>query len=168
MVASLDENRLTGYAALPFNSNPYLDEFHEPVPAVGALSPLPGDYAVVLDSGSRSGAGTYTFRYWVNDVTPPVLRLRTPSVTAGTPVRVAAADAGAGVYPESVVARVDGETVRATYRRGVISISTRELAPGRHTLALRVSDYQESKNTENVARILPNTRAITVTFRVRP
>jgi subtilisin family serine protease len=167
MVAGLDENRLTGYAALPFNSNPYLDEFHEPVPAVGALSPLPGDYAIVLDSGGRSGAGTYTFRYWVNDVTPPVLRLRTPSVTAGASVRVAAVDAGAGVYPESIVARVDSETARATYRRGVISIPTRGLAPGRHTLSLRVSDYQESKNTENVARILPNTRAITVTFRVR-
>jgi len=32
---------------------------------------------------------------------------------------------------------------------------------------LRVSDYQETKNTENVARILPNTRTLTATFRVR-
>jgi hypothetical protein len=30
-----------------------------------------------------------------------------------------------------------------------------------------VSDVQESKNTENVARILPNTRWLTATFRVR-
>ena len=37
------------------------------------------------------------------------------------------------------------------------------LAPAR----LRVSDYQESKNTENVAKILPNTRWLTATFRVR-
>jgi hypothetical protein len=167
LMSGFDENRLTGYAALPFNSNPYLDEFHEPVQAVGALSPLPGDYAVVLDSGSRAGAGKYTFRYWVNDVTPPVLRLRTASVAAGGPVRVAATDVGAGVYPESIIARLDGDAVRATYRRGVISVATRGLAPGRHTLSLRVSDYQESKNTENVTRILPNTRAITVAFRVR-
>ena len=32
---------------------------------------------------------------------------------------------------------------------------------------VRISDYQESKNTENVARILPNTRWLTATFRVR-
>ena len=43
----------------------------------------------------------------------------------------------------------------------------RERAPGSHRLRLRVSDYQESKNTENVARILPNTRWLTATFRVR-
>jgi len=34
-------------------------------------------------------------------------------------------------------------------------------------LRLRVSDYQETKNTESVARILPNTRTLTTTFRVR-
>ena len=43
----------------------------------------------------------------------------------------------------------------------------RNLAPGSHRLRLRVSDVQESKNTENVARILPNTRWLTATFRVR-
>jgi hypothetical protein len=165
-VSGLDENRLTGFAALPFDSNPYLDTFHEPVLAVGALSPLPGDYAVVLDSGSRAGAGRFTLRYWVNDVKPPVLRLRSPVVAPGNPVLVAATDAGSGVYAGSIVARVDGEGARATYRGGVISISTRGLDAGRHTLSLRVSDFQESKNTENVARILPNTRTLTTTFRV--
>ena len=28
VVAGLDENRLTGYAGLPINHNPYMDEFH--------------------------------------------------------------------------------------------------------------------------------------------
>ncbi len=167
VVSGLDENRLTGFAALPFNANPYLAEFHDPVLAVGALSPLPGDYAVVLDSGSRAGAGTFTLRYWVNDVTPPVLRLRSGTVAAGAPVLVSASDAGSGVYPESIVALVDGERVGSRFRGGVVSVSTRGLGPGRHALSLRVSDYQESKNTENVARILPNTRTLTVSFRVR-
>jgi hypothetical protein len=36
-----------------------------------------------------------------------------------------------------------------------------------HRLRLRVSDYQETKNTENVARILPNTRVLSATFRIR-
>jgi len=30
-----------------------------------------------------------------------------------------------------------------------------------------VSDFQETKNTENVSRILPNTRTFTATFTVR-
>jgi len=34
-------------------------------------------------------------------------------------------------------------------------------------LNLTVSDYQEAKNMENVARILPNTRTVRTTF-VRP
>ena len=43
--------------------------------------------------------------------------------------------------------------------RGIVRVPTVGLAPGRHRLRLRVSDYQETKNTENVARILPNTHA---------
>jgi hypothetical protein len=167
VVAGLDENRLTGYAGLPINYNPYTDQFQRSVLAAGALSPLPGDYAVVFDSGSRAGAGSFTFRYWVNDVTPPRLRLRTPSVAVGQPLRVAATDAGAGVYGASIVALVDGHDVRTTFHSGAVSVSTRNLDPGTHRLRLRASDYQESKNTENVARILPNTRWLTATFRVR-
>jgi subtilisin family serine protease len=167
VVAGLDENRLTGYAALPVVFNPYLEEFQELVPAVGALAPLPGEYAIVFDSGSSAGAGRFTFRYWVNDVTPPTLRLRTRAVRTGRPLRVAATDTGSGVHPDSIVAAIDGEEVQAAFRDGVVTVSTRGLAPGRHRLRLRVSDYQETKNTENVARILPNTRALATTFRVR-
>jgi subtilisin family serine protease len=167
IVAGLDESRLTGYAALPINHNPYMELFQAGVPAAGALSPVPGDYAVVFDSASRRGAGRFTFRYWVNDVTPPTLRVRARTVRAGQPITVAAVDAGSGVYPESVVAFVDGEVAQKRYHGGVISVSTRTLMPGKHRVRLRVSDYQESKNTENVQRILPNTRWLTATFRVR-
>ena len=167
IVAALDENRLTGYAGLPVNRNPYMDDFHESVLAAGVLSPLPGDYAVVFDSAARAGAGAFTYRYWVNDVLPPVLRLRTPSVASGEPVLVSATDAGAGVYPESIGIVVDGSSRSGTLRGGLLSISTGGLSAGTHRLRLRVSDYQESKNTENVARILPNTRTATFTFRVR-
>ncbi len=80
---------------------------------------------------------------------------------------VSATDAGAGIYPESVFATLDGDRVDATFRRGVVSVSTAGLESGSHRLRVRISDYQESKNTENVARILPNTRWLTATFRVR-
>ncbi len=167
VVADLDESRLTGYAGLPVHHNPYLDGFRSPVPAAGALSPLPGEYALVFDSATRAGAGRFTFRYWVNDVTAPALRLRTRAVRQGDPVRIAATDAGSGVYGASVTASVDGESTSASFRRGVVRIPTRGFSPGRHRLTLRVSDYQETKNTENVARILPNTRMLTAIFTIR-
>jgi hypothetical protein len=135
--------------------------------AAGALSPARGDYAVVFDSATRGGAGSFAFRYWVNDVTPPTLRLSSRAVALGKPLRIAATDAGAGVDADSIVALVDGRLVRVSYRRASISVSTGGLSAGTHQLRVRVSDYQEAKNTENVARILPNTRTRTVTFRVR-
>jgi hypothetical protein len=167
IVAGLDENRLTGYAGLPVNHNPYMTQFRDPVLAAGALSPAPGEYAIVFDSAGRDSAGSFTFRYWTNDVTPPSLRLRRGTVRRGTPVLVSASDAGAGVSPASIQATVDGQFVRTSFRNGVISIPTGGLSAGTHRVRLRVSDYQESKNTENVPRILPNTRTRTVVVRVR-
>ena len=159
IVAGRDENRLTGYAGLPVNHNPYMDEFHEPLGAAAVLSPALGEYAVAFDSATRAGAGAFTFRFWVDDVTPPTVRLRTRSVRGGKPLRVSAVDAGAGVYPQSIRVSVDGSSRTAVLRGAQIAIQTAGLSRGSHRLRVRVSDYQESKNTENVARILPNTSA---------
>jgi hypothetical protein len=167
VVAQLDENRLTGYAGLPVAHNPYLEDFRSGVLAAGALSPIPGEYAVVFDSASRAGAGSFTFRYWVNDVTPPTLRVRSRAVPSGRPIQVAARDSGSGVYADSIVATIDGKHVPTVFRRGVITVSTGRFSRGTHRLRLRVSDYQESKNTENVAPILPNTRTLVTTIRLR-
>ncbi|MGH3134963.1 MAG: S8 family serine peptidase [Gaiellaceae bacterium] len=167
VVAQLDENRLTGFAGLPVAYNPYLEEFRSSVPVAGALSPVPGEYAVVFDSATRAGAGSFTFRYWIDDVTPPTLRVHSRSVDFDRPVQVAARDSGSGVYPDSVVATIDGVHVPDSFRGGVVSISTSGFAPGTHRLRLRVSDYQESKNTENVAKILANTRRLTATITIR-
>ena len=52
-----DERRLTGYAALPFNLNPYLRTFGDPVLAAGAILPAAGRYDVVFDSPSAARAG---------------------------------------------------------------------------------------------------------------
>jgi subtilisin family serine protease len=168
VVATQDENRLTGIAALPVARNPYLeDAFYRPVLAAGALSPARGIYSVVFDSPTTRTAGGFRFRFWVNDVTPPTLRFPTRSVQPGESLLVTALDAGSGVSPDHVFARVDGRAVRAPFRGGVIRISTAGLAPGTHRLRLQVSDVQETKNTENVVGILPNTRLLTTTFRVQ-
>jgi len=73
-------------------------------------------------------------------------------------------DAGSGVDPTSLEARVGG-TVRAlTYANGLVRVSVRGLARGRHTLNFTASDFQEAKNNENVRGILPNTRKLERTF----
>jgi hypothetical protein len=62
---------------------------------------------------------------------------------------------------------VDGSERRGTFARGVVRVPTTGLRPGRHALRLQVSDYQETRNMENVGRILPNTRILATTFVVR-
>jgi subtilisin family serine protease len=168
VVEGLDENRLTGYAGLPIDSNAYLPTFREPVLAAGAVSPAQGSYAIVFDSSTPQGAGRFRFRFWVDDVTPPAVRVRDRSVRSGSPLVVSITDAGSGVYPESLRVSIDGNEVGARLRRGIVSIATSALSPGAHRLRIQISDYQESKNMETLARILPNTRIVSTVFTVRP
>jgi hypothetical protein len=65
------------------------------------------------------------------------------------------------------VARIDGAERAASFRNGRVFVSTNGLRRGRHTLALQVSDYQETRNMENVGPILPNTGTLRVRFTVR-
>ncbi|MCP9484986.1 MAG: S8 family serine peptidase [Gaiellaceae bacterium MAG52_C11] len=162
-----NENRLTGYAALPFNLNPYLRTFEEPVLAAGILRPARGAYDVVFDSPSAGSAGAFAFRYWVNDVTPPRLAFRTRVVARGALLTVGATDSGAGVDASSLVLRVDGRERGARIAGGAIRVPTGSLARGRHSLVLQLSDYQETRNNENVLRILPNTAFLRTSFTVR-
>ena len=167
IVAAGDETRQVGYAALPINLNPYLADFLEPRRVSGALRPRPGAYDIVFDSPNRATAGPFRFRFWIDDVTPPALRLTTPRVAPGRALAVTATDAGSGIDPESVVATIDGQTRAARLTPRGVSISTAGLARGRHRLVLQVSDFQETRNNENVLRILPNTRVLRATFRIR-
>ena len=162
-----DENRLTGYAALPFDLNPYVDEFEDPTLVAGAIMPVPGTYAVVFDSPTRGGAGAFKFRLWVDDTTPPSARLAARSVRVGLPLRVRVLEAGAGVDPNSLEATIDGRTVSARLVGNEVRISTIGITPGARRLRLSLADYQETRNMENVARILPNTRVLTVSVTVR-
>ncbi len=115
VVASGDESRLTGYPALPVNLNPYLETFHERTPVAGAIRPLEGSYDVVFDSRTAAGAGAFTFRFWVDDVTPPKAQLLTRSVRRGQAIRVRLGDAGSGVDPSSLLVTVDGRFRSTTF-----------------------------------------------------
>jgi subtilase family protein len=167
VVRAGDENRLTGYAGLPLNLNPYLSTFDQITRTAGAVRPDQGSYDIVFDTPSRRVAGKFTFRFWIDDTTPPRLRLVTRSVRAGALMRVRVTDGGSGVDPKSFHATIDGDDVRVGFRRGRASVSTLLLARGRHRLVFRASDYQESKNMENSGPILPNTRTLRTTFVVR-
>ena len=168
IVRAGDERRLTGYAALPFNLNPYLRTFGELVLAAGTILPAAGAYDIVFDSPSAARAGAFTFRYWLNDATPPTAALRTKRCRSGGQIVVAASDRGSGVDPASFVVRIDGDEHAGQFGEGRAPHLRRPASrKGRHELRLQVSDYQESRNMENVGRILPNTRVLQTTFVVR-
>jgi subtilisin family serine protease len=172
VVAAGDENRLTGNAGLPLVINPYLDSFGAPRPVAGAIRPVPGSYDVVFETPvavtpSGAGPGAYTFRYWVNDISPPSVRLLTRTVKPGARLRLAVTDSGSGVDPQSLVATVDGKAAAVRYGAGRATVILAGVAGGRHRIAFKAADYQELKNMENVPQILPNTRSFTATFTVR-
>jgi hypothetical protein len=131
------------------------------------VRPAAGQYDVVFDSPSAAAAGRFTFRFWIGDTRPPTLRLLTQRVARGGTLLVRARDTGSGVDPSTMTASIDGRTVRSRYGNGIVRLATGGLARGRHRLVLQVSDYQETRNQENVPRILPNTRRISATFVVR-
>ena len=167
ITAAGDEDRVQGVAALPVDINPYRGLLGAQRPVAGALLPRAGRYDVVFDTRSKANAGRFTFRYWVNDVIPPNVRALARSVARGAPLRLAASDGvGSGVDPTSISARVDGKRRGASFRGGVISVSTSGLSAGGHVLVLSVADFQETKNNENAARILPNTRTVRLSFRI--
>jgi len=167
IVFGSDESRLTGYAALPFVLNPYLDSLFERSLVAGAVHPTPGVYHVVFDTRSPRTAGRFTFRFWIDDRARPRLRLLTPTIRPGGTIVFAATDRGAGVDPASIRITFDGRRVRGTLTRGRLRIRSDEFARGRYRIIVRVSDYQETRNDENVGAILPNTRRLATTVVVR-
>jgi hypothetical protein len=62
---------------------------------------------------------------------------------------------------------VDGHSARFSFRNGALLIPTTSLGTGTHRLTVRASDYEESKNMEDVGPVLPNTRTLTTTVVVR-
>ena len=161
IVAAGDENRLTGYAALPVNHNPYVDEFGDPSPVAGAVRPRAGLYHVVFDSAGAKRRGHLPL--------PLLDRRRDPPER--TPLRAARFAPASPWWPASPT-RARASTRPRSRRRSAaarpppgfgganVQIATNGLAPGRHRLRLQLSDYQESRNNENVTRILPNTRVV--------
>jgi subtilisin family serine protease len=160
LVAAGDENRLVGYTALPASLNPY-QEFARPEPVVAAVLPAAGTYDFVFDTPTGAKPGAFTFRFWVNDTSPPSIRLLDRKTGAGQLLRYAVRDSGSGLDRSSLRVRIDDKPFPFfTYSRGVLSIRTTILPPGRHSVTVTASDHQETKNMEDVGPVLPNTRVL--------
>jgi subtilisin family serine protease len=169
LVRAASEDRLAGYTALPLRLNPYQPNYFGLIPAVGVFRPAPGAYDLVFDTASRRAAGPFTFRFWIDDTSPPTVRLLTPAVARGKLLLLSVRDRGSGVDPGSLLAVVDGSFHRVVWDKahGLVGIRTTFLQPGSHKLTLSVADYQEAKNNENAGATLPNTRRLSATFTVR-
>jgi hypothetical protein len=166
LVAGDDENRIVGYTGLPAGLNPY-QGFSRAEPAVAAVLPDPGSYDFVFDTPAGGKPGSFTFRFWVNDTSPPSIRPLGRTTTVGRSIRFAVRDSASGVDPHSLRASLDGATVRFTYSGGVLSIPTKGGAPGKKAVTVTASDYQETKNMEDVGPVLPNTRVLRTTVTLR-
>jgi subtilisin family serine protease len=164
VVRAGDENRLAGYTGLPFDQNPYRSSFGRHRLVAGVVLPGPGVYGVVFDTPRGARSGGFRFRFWQGDVRPPSVRVL--GVRNGF-LELAVTDGGSGVDPLSLQARIDGDLAPVSFASGRARLSLAGTGRGRHALSFTASDYQETKNMENVARILPNTRTVRTTF-VRP
>jgi subtilisin family serine protease len=167
VVVAGDENRLVGVPGLPLVINPYIDSYGEARPVAGAIRPGRGSYDIVFDMPPGPPAA-FRFRFWIDDVTPPAVRLVSATARRGGTLQLAVSDAGSGVDPRSLTATVDGAAADVALVGARAVVSMRRAAPGRHSLVLTVADYQELKNMENVPQILPNTRTFRAGFRVTP
>ena len=178
-LGSPDENDVEGYAGTPVAMNSTLADFLLDVRAAGTVFPRPGRYYVSVDSGvdpfGRPYSGRYVLRSWVNDVTKPRVQLLTTQVAAGRPtIAFRATDTQSGVDPFSVgighqfivigASQFDPQTgiVVVAYPRQI-----NRLTPGRQSIQLIASDYQETKNVNTEGSdSLPNTARPRVTLRV--
>jgi subtilisin family serine protease len=166
LVADNDENRVVGYTGIPASLDPY-QGFDRPEPVVGAVLPAAGSYEFVFDTPTGANPGAFTFRFWVDDTSPPSIRLLQHRRTIGRPIRVAVRDPGSGVDPRSLHARIGGTSVHVTYSAGVLLLRTKGLRAGKKAVRITASDYQETKNMEDVGPVLPNTRVLHTTVTLR-
>ena len=75
VVVAGDENRVTSVPGLPLVINPYIDSYGAARPVAGAIRPGRGSYDIVFDTAAAARAAAFTFRFWIDDVTPPAVRL---------------------------------------------------------------------------------------------
>jgi minor extracellular serine protease Vpr len=172
VLGSKNENDVQGYAGIPTDVNALTFDANLDIGAAGVQFPRIQRFYVAVDSRAdpftnKSQKGQYLLNAWINDLTPPSVRVLTTRVTAGRPLIVAeAADAGSGVDPLSLVINYSNALVGASQydpASGLIVFGIPTAAPklkaGKRNMIVMASDYQEAKNINTVGdSIYPNTR----------
>jgi len=172
VLGSKDENDVQGYAGIPTDVNALTYDANVDVGAAGVQFPVLQRFYVAVDSRAdpftnKPQKGKYVLNAWINDLTPPSVRVLTTRITAGRPLIVAqAVDSGAGVDPLSLVINYSGALVGASAydpSTGLIVFGIPTAAPkfktGKTNMILMASDYQEAKNINTVGdSIYPNTQ----------
>jgi minor extracellular serine protease Vpr len=175
-----DENTVQGFAGTPVDVNALTYDYLVGIGAAGVSFPRQQRFYVSVDSGrqpftGRSEAGRYVLRSWVNDVTPPTVKLLTTRVSAGRPTIVLQTlDSQSGVDPLSVTIGYRGILVGAASYDPVTGIAVIPLPstapllkPGTARLRMVSSDFQEAKNIDTVGpSIMPNTRTASTELHV--
>ena len=171
-LGALDENTVQGFAGTPVDVNALTYDYLDPISSAGSSFPRQQTFYVAVDSGrdrftGQRLAGPYVLRSWVNDVTPPSLKLLTTRVAAGRPTIVARSlDTQSGVDPLSLTIGYKGVLVGAASYDPISGIavfplpsSAPTLKTGKITLGLESSDFEEAKNVDTTGTaIMPNTR----------
>jgi hypothetical protein len=161
-----------GDAGTPVNVNALTYGYLSPDGAAGAAFPRQQRFFVAVDSArdrfnGANLAGKYVLRSWVDDVTPPSVRLLTTRVAAGRPtIVVRTLDSQSGVDPISLTVGYKGILVGATSYDPLSGVAVfplpttaPALSPGAVTFRFVSSDFQEAKNIDTVGpSIMPNTR----------
>ncbi|MGH3009281.1 MAG: S8 family serine peptidase [Gaiellaceae bacterium] len=175
-----DESTVQGYDGTPVDVNGLTYDSGFEISSAAVSFPSVQRFYVAVDSGvdqfsGDSLAGTYILRSWVNDVSPPSLRVLTTRVSAGRPtIAVETNDSQSGVDPYSLVLAYHGVLVApAAYDpiSGLAIFPLPRQAPalrsGRLRMLFASSDYQEAKNINTTgSNILPNTRTAAHRLRV--
>ena len=180
-LGSLDENNVQGYAGTPVNVNGFLQDYLFDIGVAGTVFARPGRYYVSVDSGrdpftGRSLAGRYVLRSWVNDTTPPRVRLITTRVGSGRPsIAFRATDMQSGVDPLALTVNYQRFLLGASFYDPSTGVAVfplpndkkARLKPGRTAMRLVAADYQETKNVNTVSkRLMPNTTFVAARIRV--
>lgn len=172
ILGSQDENEVQGDAGTPVDVNELTFDFGQAIGDAAASFPRQQTLYVAVDSGrelfsDRSLAGRYVLRSWVNDVTPPSIRLLTTRVSAGRPTLVIrTTDAGAGVDPQSLAIGYGHTLIGAAAYDPVSGIAifplpgqAPQLGAGNIQARIESSDFEEAKNVNTTgADIMPNTQ----------
>jgi hypothetical protein len=153
------------------NVNELTLDSHIDISAAGAQFPRIQRFYIAVDSrqdpfSGESAKGEYLLNAWIDDVTPPAVRLLTTRVSAGRPLLVAqAADLQSGVDPLSLVVNYKSVLLAASAYdplTGLILFGIPGAAPkltaGTTSATVMAQDFQETKNLNTPGDdIYPNT-----------